>query len=363
MTASRYDLLPPNATQFERDMSRAISSLRGISPYINNQILLEDGGQLLLEDGGSLSLETSGPRDSLALAVPVIRTAKRINIPASVVPWLIWEYGLGEVLPYLSDMRQAIAQGILWQRIRGTAQSVTIALGWIGITGTVEESEAGTYRWAEYQLGLAAATQGNEIIDRIAGVARISSPARSRLQRIYAVYDFRRAVYDHTVWSDGSIYSDHSGVRPRPDWPQISYGQITNHLVEEQALAYFSHTEMVGLLTPNLQTFRYDEDLWDEGWHELNYSEAITETIADSGRYQGQTWAGFAWQETSWNDVGPVVHSVVRDTIPSTAATWLPWLGAMAIQSDFYEQALPGATYAAWLPGIGPVGVAIDDLE
>lgn len=334
MTASRYDLLPPNATQFERDMSRAISSLRGISPDLPDPLLLENSGQLLLEDGGSVSLEISGPRDSLALAVPVIRTAKRINIPDSVVPWLIWEYGLGEILPYLTDMRQAIAQGVLWQRIRGTPQSVTIALGWIGINGTVEESEAGSYRWAEYQLGLAAATQGDEIIDRIAGVARISNPVRSRLQRIYAVYDFRRGIYDHTSWSDGSIYSDHSGVRPRPDWPQISYGQNTNHLVEELVVAYFSHTEIVALLTPNLQTVRYDEDLWDEGWHELNYSEAITETIADSGRYQGQTWAGFAWQETSWNDIGPIVHSVVRDTVPSTTATWIPGLGAIGVPDD-----------------------------
>jgi len=318
---SRYDLLPPNATQFERDMSRAISSIRGISPFLTDQLLLEDGATLILENDDRLGLESSGPRQSMALAVPVIRTAKRLNIPDSVVPWLIWEYGLGEVLPYLPDMRQAIAQGILWQRIRGTPQSITIALGWIGVTGTVEESEAGSYRWAEYQLGLAAATQGDEIIDRIAGVARISSPARSRLQRIYAVYDFRRGIYDHTVWSDGSIYSDHSGVRPRPDWPQISYGQNINHLVEELVVAYFSHTEIVALLTPNLQTVRYDEDLWDEGWHELNYSEAITETIADSGRYQGQTWAGFAWQQTSWNDIGPIVHSVVRDTVPSTTAT------------------------------------------
>jgi hypothetical protein len=75
MSASRYDLLPPNATQLERDLSRVMSSL----------------------------VRTGPP-------VPLIRTAKRTDIPDSVVPWLIYEYGLGEILPYLgNNQRQALA--------------------------------------------------------------------------------------------------------------------------------------------------------------------------------------------------------------------------------------------------------------
>jgi P2-related tail formation protein len=331
---ARYDLLPPNATQFERDMSRAISSLRGFSPYLSDLLELEDEAALGLENSDQLGLESSGPRDSLALAVPVIRTAKRINIPDSVVPWLIWEYGLGEILPYLPDMRQALAQGIAWQRIRGTPQSITLALSWIGITGLVEESEANTYRWAEYQLGLSAPTQGDAIIDQIAGVTRISNPVRSRLQRIYAVYDLRRAVYDQCSWSDGSIYSDHSGVRPRPDWPQISYGQFTTHLVEEATQAYHSLTEILPLLVEYVTRFRYDEDSWDEGWHDLNLPGTITETIGQSSGYIGQSWAAFAWRDVSWADAGPIVHDANWETVPSTTVTWIPGLGAIGVQSD-----------------------------
>ena len=71
MTAA--DLLPSNATQLERDLSRTGNVLPRLSP----------GAQL-------------------------IRTAKRTNIPDDVVPWLIYEYGLGEITPYVPDLRQAL---------------------------------------------------------------------------------------------------------------------------------------------------------------------------------------------------------------------------------------------------------------
>jgi len=115
---SRYDLLPPNATTLERDFSRSVSSL-----------------------------ERTGA------ATPVVRTAKRVGIPDSVVPWLIYEYGLGELLDFIPDQRQAIADGVPWQRIRGTPQSLIDALDWIGLEGEIDESEGGTTRWAEYQIG------------------------------------------------------------------------------------------------------------------------------------------------------------------------------------------------------------------
>ena len=258
---SRYDLLPPNATQLERDLSRSTSSLQ----------------------------RAGGP-------VPIIRTAKRTNIPDSVVPWLIYEYGLGEILPYLgNNQRRAIEEGLLWQRIRGTPEAVRIALNWIAIEGLIEESEGGTARWAEYQLELPAATQGEQIIDNIAGVCRISSPVRSRLQRIYAVYDFRRFVLDDSLLSDGGMLSDHSGVRPRPDWPQISYGQIVSSLVEESTTVASTHTDVIGVLVRNFDRFQLDHSLLDEEWHTINHPSLLTDQVGVSAKYVGQTWGAFSW--------------------------------------------------------------------
>lgn len=277
MTVSRYDLLPPNATPLERDFSRATSSLQ----------------------------RTGSP-------VPLIRTAKRTNIPDSVVPWLIYEYGLGEILPYLgNDQRLAIAEGVLWQRIRGTPESVRVALSWIGITGLIDESEGGSYRWAEYQLGLSEATAGDAIIDNIVGIARISSPVRSRLQRIYAVYDFRRFVLDDSLLSDGGILSDHSGTRPNPAWPQISYGQIHSSLVAENATVASGHTAVISQLVKNFDRFLLDHSLLDEEWHTVNHPSLITTLEGVSGQYQGQTWASFTWQPATWGDVNVVATSTV----------------------------------------------------
>lgn len=257
---SRYDLLPPNATQLERDLSRASSFL-----------------------------------ERIGRPVPTIRTAKRINIPDGVVPWLIYEYGLGELLPYLSDQRQAIAEGVLWQRVRGTPAALKIGLSWIGLIATLEESEAGTYRWAEYQLGLTAATQGENLINAIIGLCRISSPVRSRLQRIYAVYDFRRFVLDDSLLSDGGILSDHSGVRPRPDWPQISYGQILSSLVAVNATVGSVHTAVISTLVRNGDRFILDQSVLDEDWHVINRPSLLTVQEGVSVRYEGQTWAAATW--------------------------------------------------------------------
>jgi P2-related tail formation protein len=265
MTASRYDLLPPNATTLERDLSRVTSSLvRAAAP------------------------------------VPTIRTAKRTDIPDSVVPWLVFEYGLAEILPYLSDQRAAIADGVDWQRIRGTPAAILQALGWLGLDGEVDESEGGSYRWAEFQIGLDAPTTGEAIISQIAALAQLSAPVRSRLQRIYAVYDFRRFMLDDSLLSDGAILSDHSGVRPRPDWPQISYGDYRSSSVNLDPTAvdgilWFSGISVAGEVGTTLS------------WGRTEYVPTSASRF-DSGT----NWtSALAWGNFSWEGAGYLVSSKV----------------------------------------------------
>lgn len=267
---SRYDLLPPNATQLERDFSRATSSL----------------------------VRAGRP-------VPTIRTAKRVNIPDSVVPWLIYEYGLGELLPFLEDERRALAEGILWQRIRGTPQALTIGLSWLNLDGWVEEPEAGTFRWSEFMVGLAQPSQGFDSLRRLVGLSRISAPVRSKLQRVYSVqYDLRRFVLDDTLLSDGGMLSDHSGVRiteaslgtgltwglfswnDKPwtqsaeagleDFPQISFGAVMAFSVSVNAAVASGSTAIRGELVKNQDRFLLSQGVLDEEWHVPNWPAAIT---------------------------------------------------------------------------------------
>ena len=156
--------------------------------------------------------------------VPVIRTGKRIDILDSVVPYLIEEYGLGEITPYVPDLRQALAEGIQWQRVRGTRTAIDTALGWIDFPAQIEESESQTLRWADYQLGTEPPDDHSQI-DAVVGVTRLSQPIRSRLFRIYGGYDHRRFKLDDHQLSGGSWLCDHTGVYVKPEWPQLSFGR------------------------------------------------------------------------------------------------------------------------------------------
>lgn len=267
MTASRYDLLPPNATQLERDFSRSISSL-------------ERAGR----------------------PVPVIRTAKRLDIPDGVVPWLVFEYGLGELLPYIESQRTAIADGVPWQRIRGTPQALITALEWIGLDGELDESEGGSARWAEYQIGLPAPTQGLDTIRQIMGVAEISQPQRSRLQRIFSVYDYRRFVLDDSLLSEGSPLSDHTGTRPIPGGPQISFGDYRATLIDGEPALQVALTLVLGVAVPYLDTFLLDENLIDEDWHQLQEPIGRTDTITGSAYpEEARRWDAIPWLPEPWS--------------------------------------------------------------
>jgi hypothetical protein len=184
-------LLPSSSTRLERDLSTSMDSL---------------------------------PR--LGAAAELIRDAKRENIPDSVVPFLLYEYGLGELLPYLSDPRTAISTGVLWQRLRGTPKSFSIALGWIGNDGTIEESEGNTINWSQFQLGLDSAPVDLSQTDSVVEIGRLSSPVRSSLFRIYGGwYDGRRFQLDNHQLSGLDTLCDHTGVYLKSEWPQLSFGR------------------------------------------------------------------------------------------------------------------------------------------
>jgi P2-related tail formation protein len=279
MTVSLYDLLPPNATQLERDLSRSTSSLE----------------------------RAGGP-------VPVVRTAKRLDIPDGVVPWLVFEYGLGELLPYLPDQRQAIAEGVLWQRIRGTPAALDQALGWIGLPGAyVDESEGGSARWAEYQIGLEAPVQGEEILLRILGVAGVSQPQRSRLQRVFSVYDYRRFILDDSLLSEGSPLSDHTGTRPfGPDGLQVSFGDYRSTLVDAEPDLATALTVFLSVEVPYIDRFLLDHSYVDEEWHILNTPIARVDVITGgASRLTLLGWGSIPWPASPWGGSGDSVGGII----------------------------------------------------
>lgn len=180
-------LLPPNATALERSLS------------LSTDLLTRLGGET-----ESLKGFKTDPADSL-------------------LPWLIWEYGLGELLPYLPDPRQAMAEGIRWQRLRGTPAALTTALSWIGATATVEQETPGIH-FAEFQFDPGQVLDDDGAIANLIAIARLSAPARSRLSRIYHGWDLRRLVLDESRLGE-ALLSDHSGVFWRDGQTKLSFGR------------------------------------------------------------------------------------------------------------------------------------------
>lgn len=274
------DLLPSSATQLERDLSNSSDSITRLST-----------------------------------AVEGIRTTKFQNIPENVVGWLIYEYGLGEILPYVPDTQRAVAEGIAWQRIRGTKAAVATALGWIDFAATIEESEAGTINWADFQLGLDAAPNGLEFTENVIQVSKLSSPIRSKLFRVYSdQYDYRRFWLDDTDLSSGSWLSDHTGVylHQDKDWPQLSFGR--EH--QGQSTLDFNVNGELGIVRTITDGGHYEdrtlldihklgENPW-KGLHIVDGSVTISRLISWTA---GPWWYHFPVWNTShekWNNVGNV---------------------------------------------------------
>ena len=169
----------------------------------------------------ALSLATDS-LSRLALPADAIRQFKT-DPSDPLLPWLVWEYGLGELLPYLPEPRQAIAEGILWQRLRGTPAALTTAMAWIGATATIEQEPPGVH-FAEFQLDPGQVLDSDIAIAHLIAIARLSAPARSRLSRIYHGYDLRRVVLDESRLGE-ALLSDHSGVFWTDGKTKLSFGR------------------------------------------------------------------------------------------------------------------------------------------
>jgi len=207
------------------------------------------------------------PGADVVAGVDLIRTAKE-NPPDDWLYWLVWEYGLEELLPYLTDPRDVIADGIQWQRIRGTPGSITMAMGWLGLAATIDEEDPLTAHWYEYQLDPGSIPSRTDL-ENLVALARLSAPVGTRLSRVYHGYDLRRAVYDRCDWSDGSLYSDHSGVWDDALQADLSFGRT--HQAHSELPA---PTVGTGFMRLHSADARYNDTLvWDVGSYD---DEAIT---------------------------------------------------------------------------------------
>lgn len=183
------DLLPQNGTPFERAMSETMDETTRVS-------------------GG----------------IGALRTAKMVSVPEAFLPFLIYEYGLGEVSPYIADKRDLIRTGLDWQRVRGTPSALARSLRWLGLFADLVEAPPRRRRWNTFQASLGSIPASNDLLTAIEILAGLSAPARSKFIRGFRGYDVREAEWSTSRWG-AAAWSSASGVRVAAGGAKWSFGR------------------------------------------------------------------------------------------------------------------------------------------
>lgn len=230
-----------------------------------------------------VALDQSGfdPVHILEYKTDSIPGAKLVEIPDSFLPWLVYEYGLEEVVPWVTDEREALRTGLKWQRVRGTPESLNIAMSWIGFTAEqIEEEVTGGAHWFEYQIEVDD-VPSNTLVTNLIRLADLSAPIRSRLSRVYnAEWDIRPLLLDEDDWDH--MLDDFSGIHG-PYGTRLSFGRITYVYVERPENSGFA----VGTGRIWGASATADAPVIEIGVQSL-YTVAI--------EYTGQYWTGITWQ-------------------------------------------------------------------
>ncbi|SMD18114.1 phage tail protein [Rhizobium sp. RU36D] len=177
--------------------------------------------------------------ERMGSAVPLITTAKE-NPPPSFLPFLVWEYGLGMLTPYVPNLYDLLGEGIRWQRLRGTYAGVKRGLSFVGITATIEPAWHGRAWWNSSQLRFPALPENDlPLLEQIEGVTRLSLPFRSDLRRGVHHYDAPPAAAECSRFDEAMIERE-SGISVTQAGTLWSFGRVTeiSHvLTEEEGLA------------------------------------------------------------------------------------------------------------------------------
>lgn len=224
--------------------------------------------------------------------------------------WLIWEYGLESVLPYSNDLRSLIKNGLNWQRIRGTPASLKMACGWLGLKDTTIEQASVGRHFYEYQLN-PATIPGDQLLTKLIHIAQLSSPARSRLARIYHGYDVR--ALHLSAHSFGHLLSDDSGTEfKNGDGESVKVSFTRSHQYQAtlaNVVVGIGLQRITARHTSASRVMRLGEYTLGACIknHLIGYMQH--QNMRSLGfQLQGRTWLGY-WENQTWKQLDYIVAS------------------------------------------------------
>ncbi|EJF74385.1 hypothetical protein MCO_01163 [Bartonella sp. DB5-6] len=183
-------LLPTNATEFEKRLADACDFHQDV-------------------DGSVLGISRS----------------KLITRPPRFLPWLIEEYGLGELTPYVPNLYDLIDQGLAWQRIRGSLAAIEMGLAWLGVTARFQPAWTGRVWWNSFQLYFDQLPE-RKSLEAIEAITDLSKSLRSDFRRGVMGYDVQ-AVECNMSRLDDSLLEYESGVSLIAGNTLFSFGRTT----------------------------------------------------------------------------------------------------------------------------------------
>ncbi|MGV8955977.1 MAG: phage tail protein [Cypionkella sp.] len=233
--------------------------------------------------------DSLAPIPNVDSSIGLIRGTKLLAPPPSFLPYLIYEYGLGELTPYVPNLYDLIAEGIDWQRVRGTPSAMALALGWLGYTAVIEE-EATTRRfWNLFQLRLDRVRDTELDLERIAGVAGLSVPIRSKFWRGFSGLDIRPLTYSESSYSNAH-YGEYSGVRLHANGPLWSFGRK----YEYDVVANEADLTALGAWLPPIE----GED--DLDWGDFTWEETESSWESSAARARSEAMASGVIGRSAW---------------------------------------------------------------
>jgi hypothetical protein len=159
-------------------------------------------------------------------SVALIRDIKGRQLP-SFIPFLLYEYGLIELTPYVPNYYTLLLEGRMWQIERDTLAAIHRGLGWVNAPATIEEAPTRRIWWNSFQLRFETLPPDDTpSLDRIDRITQLGKPFRS---------DFRRGVFEYDAPAmeldgrrlDSCLLDRESGVLLRQNGPLWSFGRTT----------------------------------------------------------------------------------------------------------------------------------------
>lgn len=97
--------------------------------------------------------------------------------------WFMYEFGLDVLFPFIG-VKAMTDDAKKWDRIRGSKKALELALEWLGCENAEVETFGSNVNFFRYQIKLKK-PPSQSLINKIKGIAKISSAHRDELFRLY----------------------------------------------------------------------------------------------------------------------------------------------------------------------------------